>query len=277
MGRKTHGTWQKVFLILAVTAGMALILVACGKCEFALNIAEDGKSATIDAENAKDGDFMTAGSLIVGEGQYLAWETNFERDGGVKIQLIPASDLGEDASAEELEGSVDASKAVLDETISGTHKGTYDVEAGDYYVSLTAVGDVTGTALITVQGSGAGQNPVMNFVGPYTCDRALITIDAKGEDEADVHVVWGASASESAEWTMSGPFRTEDNMIEYHDCVKEELVYNEDGTVKSKEEVYVGGHGFITFNEGKELTLTWQDDQEHAADDMTFVYSPLAE
>ena len=120
-----------------------------------------------------------------------------------------------------------------------------------------------------------GQNPVMNFIGPYVCDRAIIMIEAEGSDNAKVTVNWAGSAWENSEWSMSGPFNQKDRTIEYHDCVKKEVTYDDDGEIKSSEEVYTGGHGFLTF--GEDGTLTWQEDQEHVADDMTFEFNPDAE
>ena len=125
------------------------------------------------------------------------------------------------------------------------------------------------------EGSDDGQNPVMNFVGNYVCDRANIFFDADGEDGASAVVTWGGSASENSTWVMSGTFDAETLQFEYHDCVRTDYVYKEDGSVESETEVYVNGHGFMTFSEGDPLTLTWQDDQENVADGMVFEYSGM--
>ncbi len=66
---------------------------------------------------------------------------------------------------------------------------------------------------------------------------------------------------------MSGNFDEEGSYVYYTDCVKKTVIYNHDGTVKSTEEVYVGGKGSFTF---KDNTLTWEDLPEHIADGMTF-------
>lgn len=118
-----------------------------------------------------------------------------------------------------------------------------------------------------------GQNPVMNFIGNYTCDRASIFVSAEGEENgASAIVTWGSSAWENSSWTMSGTFDPETLRFEYHDCVRTDYVYSEDGEVASQEEVYTGGHGFMFFSDDDALTLTWQDDQEHMADGMVFEY-----
>ncbi len=121
-----------------------------------------------------------------------------------------------------------------------------------------------------------GQNPAMNFVGNYVCDRANIFIEADGEDGMLATVTWGSSAWENSTWTMSGTFDPETLQFEYHDCVKTDYVYEENGDVKSQEEVFTGGHGFMTFTDGDPITLAWQEDQEHVADDMVFEYVGVA-
>ena len=122
-----------------------------------------------------------------------------------------------------------------------------------------------------------GQNPVMNFVGTYVCGRAAIVIGATDEENgANATVTWSSSAAENSEWTMSGTFDPEKLQFEYHDCVRTDYVYGEDGEISSQEDVYTGGHGFMFFSEGDPLTLTWQDDAEDAGKDMVFEYASAA-
>ena len=59
-----------------------------------------------------------------------------------------------------------------------------------------------------------GQNPIMNFVGYYSCDRASIFIEPDGDRGAKAVVDWGSSASENSTWEMSGPFDTENLTID---------------------------------------------------------------
>ena len=115
------------------------------------------------------------------------------------------------------------------------------------------------------------QNPAMNFAGDYVCDRAKIHVEAADSNNGmKATVEWGGSAFDAAEWVMSGTFDAETLLFEYHDCVKTEYTYTDNGDVKSEEEVFVGGHGFMQFTEGDPLTLTWQEDQEKIADGMVF-------
>jgi len=120
-----------------------------------------------------------------------------------------------------------------------------------------------------------GQNPAMNFVGNYACDRANIMIGAAGEEGMTATVTWGSSAWESSVWMMNGTFDTETLTFEYQDCVRTDYVYSEDGETDSQTDVYTGGHGFMVFTEADPLTLAWQDDQEHVADGMVFEYTGI--
>ena len=121
-----------------------------------------------------------------------------------------------------------------------------------------------------------GQNPIMNFIGNYACDRANIMIGATDENNGvNATVTWGSSAWENSTWTMTGTFDAETLQFEYHDCVRTDYVYDDNGEVKSQEEVFTGGHGFMTFTEGDPITLTWQEDQEHVADGMVFEYTGI--
>ncbi len=112
-----------------------------------------------------------------------------------------------------------------------------------------------------------GQNPVMNFVGNYACDRASILVEADGADGAKISVQWGSSAWEHSEWTMSGRFDPDTLTIEYSDCVRKDVAFAEDGSVDSETVVYENGVGTIHFENDN---LYWKDDEEHMADDMVF-------
>ena len=118
-----------------------------------------------------------------------------------------------------------------------------------------------------------GQNPIMNYVGYYVCDRANVFISADGEEGASAIVTWSSSAWENSTWMMSGTFDPETLQFEYHDCVKTDYVYDDSGEETSQTEVYTGGHGFMFFKEGDPLSLTWQDDQEKIAEGMVFEYA----
>lgn len=122
-------------------------------------------------------------------------------------------------------------------------------------------------------GEEDGQNPVMNYVGPYVCGRAYVVVTAEGNDGASAVVTWSSSAWEHSTWTMSGTFDEKTLTFEYNDGIRTDYVYGEDGEVASQEDVYTDGHGTMVFSEGDELSMTWQDDKENVAQDMVFVFA----
>lgn len=121
-----------------------------------------------------------------------------------------------------------------------------------------------------------GQNPVMNFVGDYACDRASLLVEATDmQDGARVTVTWPSSAAEHSEWVMTGKFDPETLTITYSDCVKTDFVFNEDGSIDSETVAYENGKGTFTFSDEDTLSLTWDDAEEHIADDVVFEFTPM--
>ena len=119
-----------------------------------------------------------------------------------------------------------------------------------------------------------GQNPIMNFIGPYASDRANILIEADGMEGAKVTASWADNAGETSEWTMTGSFDTNTLTIKYDNGTKTIRTFNEDGSVKSEEVVYTDGTGTLTFTEADGATkLTWNDDKEHVAEGMEFTFN----
>ena len=120
-----------------------------------------------------------------------------------------------------------------------------------------------------------GQNPVMNFIGVYGHDRASVMVEPDGMEGAKITVTWPSSASENAEWVMSGEFDAETLTVHYTDCVKTVFIWNEQGEIDSQTVAYENGEGTVTFTEGETLSLTWDDAQEHIADGTVFEYASL--
>lgn len=118
------------------------------------------------------------------------------------------------------------------------------------------------------------QNPVMNFVGEYQCDRAHAVVECFGNTEAWITIQWGGSASELAQWDILGRLDTETLTIEYSGCTKSIIVYDENGDVVSQEPEYEDGTGTIVFNE--DGTFTWHEDQSVYGEDMVFEWMPAA-
>ena len=67
---------------------------------------------------------------------------------------------------------------------------------------------------------------------------------------------------------MGGKFNTSNGTLIYTNCTKTNFQYDENGSVLSKNVAYDKGQGKIVISNGM---ITWNDYQEHAADDMTFI------
>ncbi len=260
---------KRILITLVLMAAMA-VLAGCSAGEFGLVFDDEGTSCTITAENAGEGDYAMAGTLIVKEGDEVVVEPAFEGDGQVQIQL--AASVAEDSEDDPEE--IVPEDIVLDEKIGGSEPVHFEVAPGEYMLKATASKGLTGTALVKAAAAEAedGQNPVMNVIGDYASGRASIHIDAGAGNEASAKVIWSSSAAEHSEWTMSGTFDADTHIFEYTGCTKKNVVFAEDGSVESEETVYTDGTGRMVFSE-EPLSLTWEDDKEHAADDMTFTYS----
>jgi beta-lactam-binding protein with PASTA domain len=127
------------------------------------------------------------------------------------------------------------------------------------------------TVTLTLQDPDPGQNPMMNFIGKYGCDRATAQVDAVGEDGGRVTVEWPSSAAETSEWVMEGTFNADTMKLKYKDGTKTEITFDSKGK-ETRKTVYTDGTGTITFNDDGTLSFTWKDDKEGVAKGMTFTY-----
>ena len=99
-----------------------------------------------------------------------------------------------------------------------------------------------------------GQNPVMNLVGRYVCDRASMLIEAAGTNDAKITVTWSSSAAEHSEWVLVGTFDESTMTVEYTGGTRTDIVFNEKGDVESETVVYEDGTGRIVFQDLNSLT-----------------------
>ena len=114
------------------------------------------------------------------------------------------------------------------------------------------------------------QNPVMNFIGEYQCDRAQAQVSCFEADKAWITIDWGSSARELTRWIIVGRLDAETLTIAYDGASKTNLVYDEDGEIKSEEQVYGDGTGVIAFHD--DGTFTWHEDQSEAGNDLVFAW-----
>lgn len=117
------------------------------------------------------------------------------------------------------------------------------------------------------------QNPVMNFIGEYRCDRAHALVECIGKEEAWITIEWSGSVSEAARWIIVGKLDLDTLTIEYSGCGKSIVTYNEDGEEVAQEQVYGDGTGTIVFHD--DGTFTWHEDQSEYGEDLLFEWQPV--
>ena len=157
---KTRSFSSLLALILALA--MVLALSACGskpasgdssaaqqEPNFVLDNGEDG-TITVTAKEAGEGS-GGMGYLTMDEGQTMVVETALEGDSALRLQVNP----GEGTHAENPPEADTSADYLLDETVSGSKTYTFDLDAGEYTVLVTAVGTTTGTARIYADGEAA--------------------------------------------------------------------------------------------------------------------------
>ena len=110
----------------------------------------------------------------------------------------------------------------------------------------------------------------MNFIGDYQCDRARASVRCAGFEDAWITIQWGSSAWELTQWDIYGTLDTDTLTIPYSGCTKSNLVYDDNGEVKSQEIVYEGGTGTIVFHD--DGTFTWYEDQAENTEGMVFTW-----
>ncbi len=118
-----------------------------------------------------------------------------------------------------------------------------------------------------------GQNPVMNFVGNYVCERASALVECQGTDGAKVTIQWGSSAWSLGRWVFSGTLDLDTLTVNYTDCVMTEVEYGDDGQ-ETEKTVYENGTGFLKF--GENGTFTWHEDGADRDGDLVFEWAPVA-
>ena len=135
---------------------------------------------------------------------------------------------------------------------------------------FTALLDESAEYVAVFEEDPGWQNPVMNFIGEYQCDRAHAKVECLDYDEAWVTIDWGSSAWELTRWIIIGQLDTETLTIAYEGANKTNFVYDDNGEVKSEETVYEDGTGTITFRE--DGSFTWHEDQSESNADLVFTW-----
>ena len=117
------------------------------------------------------------------------------------------------------------------------------------------------------------QNPVMNYIGEYQSGRANAKVDCSGYEDAAIIIDWGSSAAEVVRWDIYGRLDWDTKTVEYSDCIKSVITFDENGEAVSQEIEAEDCSGTITFND--DGTFTWHDDQSEYDEDMVFEWVPV--
>ena len=169
---------------------------------------------------------------------------------------------------------------------AATYTFTAAPEAGNLFVKWMKDGkDFSTEPVITVKLDASAdfvavfeddpdwQNPVMNFIGEYQCDRAHALVECFGKQDAWITIEWGNSAWELARWDIEGRLDTDTLTVEYSGSTMQTITYADNGEVKSQKTEYEDGTGTITFN--NDGTFTWHDDKSAYGTDMVFKWVPV--
>ena len=190
----------------------------------------------------------------------------------------------EGVSAPEIDVEYPAQSAQINLAEPATYTFLAEPKAGNLFVKWTKNGEDFSTQpqITVLLGESADyiavfqedpdwQNPVMNFIGEYQCDRAHAKVECLGGEGARITIEWGGSAWERARWDIVGRLDTDTLTIKYSGCTKQNIVYDDNGDVKSQEVVYEDGTGTIIFHD--DGTFTWHEDQSETGNDLVFKWS----
>ena len=230
-------------------------------------------------------------TLAVDGGETYHFTADTEMQDASIIVTINTEDMGNISYGEgEEKPEIDTEYPYQSAQINLAEPATYTFfawpQAGNVFVKWTKNGeDYSTDAQITVlldesadyvavsEEDPDWQNPVMNFVGEYQCDRAHAVVQCSGYEDASITIDWAGSAAEYAHWDISGRLDPETLTINYFGCAKSHLTYNENGEIVSQEQEYGDGTGTIVFN--KDGSFTWHEDQSETGDDLVFEWLPV--
>ena len=238
---------------------------------------EDASSDKAGADVTSDTAGKDASSDAAGK------DTSSDNAGKDASSDAAGKDASSDNAGKDLSSDTAGKDASSDAADQNSASGAADTAApSDTDETAVASGDPGSEIAVAVDdsakgvektGGEEGQNPVMGFIGPYAYGSAGMYIEAGGGHDARVSVAWGNSTGKRSEWTMSGPFDEKTLTITYSNCVRKDLVFNENGDIESETTAYENGTGTITFQEGENTSLVWKDDQDHMADNAVFTWS----
>ena len=130
-------------------------------------------------------------------------------------------------------------------------------------------------AIASAHGLRSGEDgtydPLLGVWADSIAGRAMITVSKDApQGPYRVEVRWSGSAWETAFWNMTAAPGEDGKSLRYEDCTHSVVTFSgEDGTEETWETLYENGTGAFLLSDADELT--WQDDEENAADGMVFI------
>ena len=108
------------------------------------------------------------------------------------------------------------------------------------------------------------------LTGIYNGAWSQFTVDATNVNNVKLTVTIHDQddPNKTSVWKMGGKLNTSTGTLIYSNCTKTNFTYDENGSIASKDVAYSNGQGKIVIRNGM---INWNDYQEHAADDMTFI------
>lgn len=139
---------RKIILISLLLFVLTVVLAGCKKNVFSVVVSND-LNVEITAQNASKGSFAAAGTIQAEEGHKIVVEPTLKK-GEITIKFT-SSDLGMDASVNELNNAVKGENAVLEFTVIGKEPQEYDIEPGSYMISAEVLSKSDGIIVISVK------------------------------------------------------------------------------------------------------------------------------
>ena len=141
-------------------------------------------------------------------------------------------------------------------------------------LSLAACGQAPAPAESAVPAEENGQNPVMNFVGPYHAEGGLeALVEAEGAENAKISVTWAGSPWFHNQTVMSGPFDPETLSMTFSGSTLTEYTFRSDGSVAEEKASYRDGTGCAVFN-AADNTLTITEEFESGSIETVYTWGP---
>lgn len=134
----------------------------------------------------------------------------------------------------------------------------------------TAKAAVKTNTLSAAPNNDTNNQDASKITGIYNGSWSQVTVDATNLNKVKITVTIHDSedSNKTSVWKMSGKYNPANGTLIYRNCTKTNFQYDESGSIVSKSVAFDNGQGKVVISNGM---LTWNDYQEHAADDMTFI------